>query len=627
MRYPLAALLGVLAFVFPEQAPWSLFSTLIIAITVVASTNVRWRIIALAVSASLFVGVAGGLLSASFVTAVLAAVVVAPHNRLLALMVLALQTSYAASFESIIANHLFAWHLEAAAPALLSGVLLLTIQSRHTWWRAVVALSPLPIVWAGQKLGTPPYGLLAGAGIPAMALALLTPGDESHPALDGFSHWAVASLALLGAIGWLMTPPKFPNAAYVLLLGDPNSPEAQFYSNYQEVLQFSGLSATVVDAPEDIPPKSLVLLPWLTAPEQREGAPSFEHLRELAIERGWLVLMVGEHTNMGGVATRVKTVAGRPFLRNDLSVPLGNTDDSGQMRVADIRAWYPEAMLNRGASVDVWSPLVRVLLSGDGWWAEPDIGEWLWVGDYLWQPSDRHGRLVMAAAADEGHARWVVLGDTGPFINKQLVTDPRPAARILELATLWPLFLRDAGLTILATVILLGMPVAVLVGTVVSIVLLPLVPLISNDGPWRSLWRQESAFDERNFNQALVESSMLLTTDWKLVRPKEPLSNTLPLPERNTVLFGLVNGELTVGQTKLNNCKRLGSLTTDDIVLMDAQACSVEGDAEVLVGDKDGAAIVKVGTLLLILDQNFLGQKAPASNREWLEGQISTNAQ
>lgn len=624
MRYRLAALLGILAFAFPEQAPWTLVTALLAAIAVVSGTSGKGRVAALVVSASLFLGVAGGQLSASFVIAALAAVAIAPHNRLLALAVLGLQTSYAASLESIAGSHLFGWHLEAAAPALLSGAVVLAAQPQHTWWRVVVAVLPLPLVWVAQRMGLPPYGLLAIAGLPSMALALLTPGEGQH-ASGRVRRWVLAAVVGLGGIGWLLTPPKMPDAGYVLLLGDLNSPEARFYRNYQEVLQFAGLPARVVETADDIPPNSLVLLPWLTAPEQREGAPSFEHLRELAIERGWLVVLVGEHTDMGGVATRIRAVGGQSYLRDDLSVPLGNTDDSGHMRIADARAWYPEAMLNRGASVDVRSPLTRVLLSGDGWWAEPDIGEWLWVGDYMWQPTDRHGRLVMAAAADEGRARWVVVGDTGPFINQQLVSDPRPAARILELASLWPLFLRDVGLVLVAAVIVLGLPTISLVGAAVLVVLASLVPDAVQGASWRSLWRHESAFDERNFNQSLVESPALLTTDWKFVRAKGPLSNQLALPEQKTVVFGLVDGELTVDNAKLTRCTRLGSLSTEGVLLMDAQACKVDGNAEVLVGDKDEAAIVKIGSLLLVLDQNFLGQKAPPSNRSWLEGQLKAS--
>ncbi len=603
---------------FPEQAPWTLLTALLISITVVSGATGRSRLIAVLLSTSLFLGVSGGALSASFVTAALAAVVIASNNRLLALAVLGLQTSYAASIEAITANYLFAWHLEAAAPALLCGALLLAVQHRHPWWLTLFALFPLPLVWAGQQMGLFPYGLLAVAGLPVMVLALLHPGDE-RPVLKGVRAWCAAGVVALGTIGWVMTPPKMPDAGYVLLPGEMNSPEARFFRNYQEVLKFAGLSAKVVETVEEIPAESLVLLPWLTAPEQRKGAPTFERLRELAIERGWLVVMVGEHTDMGGVAARVRAIAGHPYLRNDLSVPLGNTDNSGHMRTADIRAWYPEAMLNRGASVDLWSPLNRVLLSGDGWWAEPDIGEWLWVGDYMWQPSDRHGRLIMAATADEGRARWVILGDTGPFINQQLASDPRPAARILELASLWPLFLRDVGLVVVGAFIAFGLPSAALLGAIGLVVASSFIPGASNDGSWRSLWRHESGFDERNFNKSLVESQQLLTTEWKLVRPRGQLSGQLPVPGNPTVIFGLVDGELSIGTTKLSNCKRLGSLSTDGILLMDAQACKVVGEAKVLVGDNEEAAVVKIGSLILVLDQNFLGQKSPSSNRSWLE--------
>ena len=113
----------------------------------------------------------------------------------------------------------------------------------------------------------------------------------------------------------------------------------------------------------------------------------------------------------------------------------------------------------------------------------------------------------------------------------------------------------------------------------------------------------ELSFDERNFNQSLLQSPQLLSTNWGLVRPKGPLGPRIPLPEKQTVMFGLVEGDLAVGNTKLSNCKRLGSLSTDGILLMDAQACRVDGDAKVLVGDKDEAAIMKVGSLVLVLDQ------------------------
>lgn len=90
-------------------------------------------------------------------------------------------------------------------------------------------------------------------------------------------------------------------------------------------------------------------------------------------------------------------------------------------------------------------------------------------------------------------------------------------------------------------------------------------------------------------------------------------------------MFGLVGETLTLGDAKLSNCKRLGSLAAEGVFLMDAQACKVEGKAEVLLGDRDEAAIVKFGRLILVLDQNFLGQKAPSINRTWLEKAVSSN--
>lgn len=625
MRYRLAALAGTAAFSFPEQAPWTLLFTLLAAISSADSANSRSRIITLLIIAGLSIGVVGGLLSAPFVTAVLAALAIVPSNRFLALGVLALHTSYAASLEAIAANHLFSLHLEATAPALLSGAMLLLVQPQHTWWRGSLAVLPLPIVWIATKFGLHPFGLMAVAAFPPMALAAFTP-SATCTSLKYGHRWVIAGVVAIGVIGWMLTPPKVPSAGYVLLPGEMSNPEAPFYRNYQEVLRFAGLPLKVVNSTEEIPPDSLLLLPWLTATSQREGAPSFEHLRRLALERDWLVVMVGEHTDMGGAAARVRTVAGRQLLRSDLSVPPGNTDNSGHMRIADIRSWYPNAVLNRGASVDVKSPMTRILLTGDGWWSEPDIGEWLWVGDYMWQPGNRHGRLVMAASADEGRARWVVVGDTGPFINQQLVSDPRPAARVLELSTLWPLFVHDLGLFIIAFAIAFGIPIVALAGIIGLVVAAGLLPSASHDGPWRSLCCQESGFDERNFSHVLVESKQLLTTTWKLVRPAGPLSAQLPVPETQTVIFGLVDNELTVGSTTLSNCRRLGSLATDGLLLMDAQACKVEGDAEILIGDRSEAAILRVGsgneTLLLVLDQNFLGRNAPLVNRTWLEGQI-----
>lgn len=623
VSHRLAAILGISAFCFPEQAPWTLFTALICTVLIITSAqNHKESLMSLFVGGSIFAVTAGGLLSASFGTAVIAALTVSRNNRFLALTILVLQLSYLTSIEAIAANFLYQWHLEASAPALLAGTFLLLIQTNFTLWRILLALTPPGLVWISHGLGLDPHNILLISAVPVLLLAALTQ-DDPRSGREGIPRIVLVGALIIGIAGWVLTPPTTPNEIYVILPESASNPEARFYENYQEVLQFAGIPAKVAKDANEIPAKSLVLLPWLTASDANQEQAFLKRLRELALEREWIVLMVGEHNNMGGVSDKILEITGAPFLRNDLSVPFGNTDQSGNMRSSDIKSWYVESMLNRGASVEVLSILNRVLLSGDGWWAEPDIDEWLWVGDYEWHPQDRHGRLVMAITAVEKNTKWVILGDTGPFINQQLVSDPRPALRILDLATLWPMFFRDIGIAIVGICIILALPFALQLGIISAVVLAALIPPSPINGPWRSLWRQESAFDERNFNLNLISSKTLLTTNWKLERAKNNLSKNLEIPATPTVLFTLVNETLTVGNTKLSNCKRLGSLSTEHVYLMDAQACTVEGDAEILVGDRSEAAILKIGTLLLVLDQNFLGQKAPKINRTWLEKTLS----
>ena len=61
---------------------------------------------------------------------------------------------------------------------------------------------------------------------------------------------------------------------------------------------------------------------------------------------------------------------------------------------------------------------------------------------------------------------------------------------------------------------------------------------------------------------------------------------------------------------------------------MDAQACQVEGDAEVLVGSQEAAAVLAFGKgqqrKILVLDTAFLSAGAPIANREWLLEAMST---
>src|SRR5690606_11406863 len=129
------------------------------------------------------------------------------------------------------------------------------------------------------------YDLMALSALPVMVLGALTQGKDRP--MEGAERWIAGCAVVVVAIGWTLTPPKTPEDGYVLLLGETSSPDARFYRNYQEALQFAGISAKVVESIEDIPPNSLVLLPWLTSQPLSASAPTFEHLRRLARKRGW----------------------------------------------------------------------------------------------------------------------------------------------------------------------------------------------------------------------------------------------------------------------------------------------------------------------------------------------------
>jgi hypothetical protein len=267
----------------------------------------------------------------------------------------------------------------------------------------------------------------------------------------------------------------------------------------------------------------------------------------------------------------------------------------------------------------------KVLLAADGWWAEPDIKEWLWVGDYMWRTGDRAGRLALAAVSDINGARWVIVGDNSMFVNQQLFADPRAAKHLLHAATLWPAFLHDILLVMVAAGLVIGLRpfVIVLIPTVASL-LMALAERPSR--AWADVYLGESGFDERNFNKVLAENPNLIARR-RLIRVETPVSGQYQLADGAITVFLLVNGSMEVAGIRLDQCHRLGSLSTSDgAYLMDAQGCRVHGKARVLIGTPEAAAAIAVSNgpdeAIIILDAAFLSQKAPEANVRWLLKQI-----
>lgn len=628
----LAAAAGTGAYALPLTVPWHILLLAVSSIAgmVLCRTRAR-RWIWAALCAVVFTAVLSGYLPSPLAAAVVSASALTMFSAAaIAAAILIMNISVTATIQEFVAETISSAGLEAAGPTLIAIMILLLARFRFVVHAVGAGVLSVLGAWVAGYTKLSPETAMAIAALPACGLAALMVRDELSigpfsPALP------VAIVLVIGLSSWAWTMPRAWNETYFLTPEAPDSYEAKFFKNYLESLAFAGIEAKHAERLEDVSFGSLLLLPWLTSPYNIDAGDAFtKRIGELARERRWTVVVVGEHTDLGGVATRVEAMTGQPILRRDLTVPPGNTDNSGPLHTSDLRAWPHEAILNRGASVRVNSLADKVLMAGDGWWAEPDIGEWLWVGNYVPNSGDRAGRLALAVSSNTEGARWVVVGDNSLLINSQLFSDPRPVIRLLEMATLWPAFLRDT--LVAAITLLICFPFAtrtwhsrlpfMIVGSVAVLgFVLSFMPSATSIG-WRDAYVGESGFNERNFNETLAGNPALIE-DRRLIRMKDPVSGSVELPDGDSSIFMLVDSTATIGQVKLSQCRRMGSLlTVEGPYLMDAQACRVDGPAQVLIGTQEGAAAFVVpntkGETIVLLDVAFLSQNAPDSNAKWL---------
>jgi hypothetical protein len=608
----LAAAAGIGGFAMPLIDPWYLLTVLSSFVAVIIIASGRRRIVLGACAFLAMLLVLHGSISAPLAVASLSAATLVMTGRVaLGVCVLALNMTMIASAQELIGDLLHQFNLEAAGPGLLATLALALVSTTKA--RAILAIGSglftLFAIGAAVRIASAPDVVMALGAIPVTISAAFIGSAEPN---GQRALVPISAVLVIAMSTWAWTPPSFSRATWLLLPNAPETYEAGFFKNYVEALRFAGVDANQASSAEEIPPGVTVLLPWSTA-----AFPNEQRIGELARERSWTVVIGGEHTNLGEVATRIRSMTGRALLRQDLTVPRGNTDDSGPMRISAIGGWPHDAILNRGASVSVASITDKVLLTGDGWWSEPDIGEWLWVGDYVWRYGDRAGRLAMAAVSDIGGARWVVLGDNSPLLNRQLVADPRAAIKFLQAASLWPSFLADLLVFAIAAALAFRARPAL---AIVLPLLAALAALITEhpSQAWKDYYLGETAFDERNFNNAIVENPALVDGR-RLIRLKSPVSGKSELPGGRAIVFMLIEGSAELGGVHIDRCHRLGALATDQgPYLMDAQACRITGEAQVLVGSAEAAAIIVIGEALVILDVAFLSSNAPQRNIKWL---------
>ena len=419
---------------------------------------------------------------------------------------------------------------------------------------------------------------------------------------------------------WLW--PKFPSETVFFL-----KTQTGYFENYQEILNFSGIKAHVTNDISFPKKNAFVIVPDLSVNNYTNK--DLDNLRTQAISKNWTVILLGEHNNLNDVSSRISYLTGQHLLADDLMVPRQNTNNNGLLRSGSLFGWNPKTEINRGATPLVSSLLYKVLLSSDDWWRESTISSKLWVGDFIKDPSDKSGRLPIVISSDSTDVRWVVVSDSSPFLNSFVITSPSSIKELIFLSTYIPVLLKDFLLffLLLFCVKLRNIcEVSLLSFLVVSAFLYHL--FVFPRVVFSESIVDSSAFDITSFNKKLIMSKKLLSGQYYIKRNKFMISEIEDF-DRPLVLFAHVSNNFNDSGIRITNCKRLGNIRANQITLMDAQACSVFGDVDVLIGDTSSAAAVRFNNrrypLILILDTNFLSQNSPKSNLHWLESVLFKN--
>jgi hypothetical protein len=266
------------------------------------------------------------------------------------------------------------------------------------------------------------------------------------------------------------------------------------------------------------------------------------------------------------------------------------------------------------------------LLAGDGWFADKDLKEWLWVGDYRWQPGERAGRIPLALWSEFGGARWVIVADNSLAINEQVVADPRPMISLISLAGLMPAFYRDFAIILIVLGCLVRQHKYIFPVIVTGALIATLGETVQARTPsksWREFYQEESTFFPRNFNKSIAREAGFFTHGDLSVSRREYIHPEAIQSGRLAIVFGLVDQSLSTSGIEVKDCTRLGGVkTSEGPMIMDGQACRVDGKVDILLGTRTSAAAIgfeqRDGYAILIFDKQFLAQHSPRENMAWL---------
>ena len=404
----------------------------------------------------------------------------------------------------------------------------------------------------------------------------------------------------------------------------PTSPSlaTPYFENYESILRAVGFrNFKMVRSASELAPNEWIIFPNGMHPDL---ARDLKALRDLPYYKTLRVFVVGEHTDAGGVATALESSGAPVHLNRDTTIPPGNANLIGWSSGQGVT--LPRTMaLNRGASVGDGARMAIPLVWVQGGHRETDNFVDGRLGDMTFRVGERVGLYsVLSLGREDGGPTWVVLGDSTPFLNEFLVSDPQGVASIFALSSGIPAFLSVFGWMALVITAALrvysarisALIVATLVITLVACSSEYLASQIRDRDASKLAIANRGLYGDEAVGRALVAiSPSLVKSDFKI--------------EIGQITTQLSGKRISIGHPRewmaRSDCARAGNITVNSLRLLDVLACPDDTlDAVVMVGSD--TVIYRGRTNLVVLDQHFLANSAPKENQrflmEWMEANI-----
>lgn len=406
---------------------------------------------------------------------------------------------------------------------------------------------------------------------------------------------------------------------FYLLPSDEKSYESKFFENYENALKFSQLDSQEFNDISEIPARSIILIPWITDKDSQFKL-KLDQIKQT--DKKLNIIIAAEHTNYAGSMKLINSLIEDNVVNDDLTVPINNSDNSGYLRSIELDEWSPRSIFNRGASLNP-RILDKTILSADLWHLERNYGDWLWVGDYIWQPSDKVGRVPLAILKQAKNKTFLITGDNSFLINKQIISNPSTLLKMNNYIKIYPLLYKDILLLLFSLLIVMN---SQFITILISILFFTHLCLMSKNysrlDTWRGYDLGYSGFDDREFSLKLLGFNELFEKDYKIYR-KEYLDKKILEKKENAIIFGLVRNELKTTQLFINDCFRAGNIKFKEAYIMDGQFCNVIGGIDQIVSDDKRTYIFKIKLngfyKIIILDKEFISNRAPDANLELLK--------